>query len=60
NNVSKDELPCFSPDGLKIAFTSSRDGNARIYIMNSDGSNQERLTNSEAFVDRWACFSPGS
>lgn len=28
----------------KIAFTSSRDGNSEIYIMNADGSNQTRLT----------------
>lgn len=32
--------------GSRIAFTSNRDGNFEIYIMNSDGSNQTRLTNS--------------
>ena len=30
----------------KIAFTSDRDGNAEIYVMNADGSNQTRLTNN--------------
>jgi len=38
-------LPVFSPDGTKIAFTSSRDGNEEIYVMNTDGSNVRRLTN---------------
>jgi hypothetical protein len=30
----------------KIAFTSNRDGNNEIYVMNADGSNQTRLTNN--------------
>ena len=30
----------------KIAFSSSRNGNFEIYIMNADGTNQTRLTNS--------------
>ena len=29
----------------RIAFTSSRDGNAEIYVMDADGRNQENLTN---------------
>jgi len=29
----------------RIAFTSSRDGNAEIYVMDADGGNQENLTN---------------
>jgi len=33
----------------KIAFTSNRDGNNEIYVMNADGSNQTNLTNSPAF-----------
>jgi Tol biopolymer transport system component len=28
----------------KIAFTSNRDGNFEIYVMNADGSNQQRIT----------------
>ena len=30
----------------KIAFTSNRDGNDEIYVMNADGSNQMQLTNN--------------
>jgi Tol biopolymer transport system component len=32
----------------KIAFTSKRDGNLEIYVMNADGSEQKRLTNNPA------------
>jgi len=32
----------------KIAFTSNRDGNSEIYVMNPDGSNQTNLTNNSA------------
>jgi len=31
----------------KIIFTSERDGNQEIYIMDSDGSNEKRLTNNK-------------
>ena len=30
----------------KIAFTSDRDGDAEIYVMNADGSNQTNITNN--------------
>jgi Tol biopolymer transport system component len=36
--------PAWSPDGSKIAFVSTRDGNEEIYVMNADGSNQRRVT----------------
>ncbi len=32
----------------KIAFTSSRDDNDEIYVMNGDGSNQTQLTDNSA------------
>jgi Tol biopolymer transport system component len=38
NNDVVDREPAFSPDGSKIAFTSDRDGNNEIYVMNADGS----------------------
>ncbi len=41
----QDSDAAWSPDGQRIAFTSRRDGgNAEIYIMNADGSNQQRWT----------------
>lgn len=45
-NTAGDGDPSFSPDGSKIAFVSSRDGNQEIYVMNADGTNQKRLTNN--------------
>lgn len=47
---SQDLSPAWSPDGAKIVFSSTRDGlaNPEIYLMNADGTNQVRLTNSLA------------
>ncbi len=41
----------------KIAFTSDRDGNREIYVMNADGTNQVRLTNNSV-VDDHPTWSP--
>ena len=46
-----------SPDGLSIVFTSERDGNRNIYIMNTDGTEQTQLTNHSAH-DYEPVFSP--
>jgi hypothetical protein len=48
NGDSDDSSPKWSPDGSKIAFVSTRDGNPEIYVMNSDGRKQTRLTNDLA------------
>jgi uncharacterized protein YjdB len=37
--------PTFSPDGSRIAFVSTRDGNPELYLMEADGSAPFRLTN---------------
>jgi TolB protein len=42
----------WSPDGQKIAFSSDRDGNYEIYVMNADGTNPVRLTSDPA--NDWA------
>ena len=36
--------PDWSPDGHRIVFTSNRDGNTEIYVMNADGTDPRRLT----------------
>jgi Tol biopolymer transport system component/erythromycin esterase-like protein len=43
-----DSSPCWSPDGERIAFQSSRDGNNEIYVMAADGSEQVNLTRNAA------------
>lgn len=40
--------PCWSPDGIKIAFSARVDGNRDIYFMDADGSNMTRLTTHPA------------
>ena len=41
--------PTWSPDGRKIAFVRFlRGGNAEIYVMNADGSDERRLTRNPA------------
>jgi TolB protein len=34
----------FSPDGSKVVFESDRSGSQQVYIMNVDGSNQQRIS----------------
>lgn len=50
-------LPAFSPDGTRIAFTSNRDGNNEIYVMNVDGSGVRRLTRHPG-IDTTPTWSP--
>jgi Tol biopolymer transport system component len=42
-----DLAPAWSPDGRRIAFQSTRDGNWEIYVMNADGSDVRRLTDND-------------
>jgi Tol biopolymer transport system component len=61
-------FPRVAPDGKRIAFTSYRDGNAEIYLMNTDGpstgsgvtSAVTRLTNSAGDDEAASWSSNGS
>ncbi len=46
-----------SPQGDKIVFTSMRDGDPELYLMDLDGGNQKRLTFAKGY-DGGAFFSP--
>jgi Tol biopolymer transport system component len=48
--------PCISADGEKIVFTSDRDGNLEIYMMNRDGTGLTRVT-SDPKADDFATIS---
>lgn len=56
-SLANDSNPRFSPDGEKIAFESTRDGNSEIYVMNPDGTGQTRLT-FEPSTEEFPAFSP--
>jgi len=40
--------PAWSPDGTRIAFASDHEGFRGLYLMNSDGSNLQRLSETRA------------
>ena len=52
-----DLWPKYSPNGKQIVFSSRRDDDFEIYLMNADGSDQRRLTKSPG-VDTHPSFSP--
>jgi Tol biopolymer transport system component len=57
NNNASNWEPSWSPDGTKIAFTSTADGNPKIYVMNADGSNVTKLTSGteeDGFNPSWS------
>jgi len=59
NHAAMDELPAWSPDGKRIAFSSRREGGSDIFLMNGDGTGLTRLTRLTdmglyAFHARWS------
>lgn len=51
------EEPSYSPNGRHIVFSSTRSGSRRLWIMNSDGTNQRRLAlDVEASTPAWGPF----
>lgn len=51
-DVANDSSPAWSPDGERLAFVSSRDGNYEIYTVRFDGSDLRRLTDIAATDSR--------
>ena len=51
------EQPARSPDGTKVAFSSIRDRNLEIYVMDADGGNPVNLTRDDAY-DQAPAWSP--
>jgi Tol biopolymer transport system component len=48
-SVGENFSPRWSANGRRIVFTSLRDGNPEVYVMEADGGNQTRVTNDPAF-----------
>ena len=46
-NDSADTEPVWSPDGNRIAFVSDLFGETEIMVMDSDGTNQQRMTHND-------------
>ncbi len=51
--TSEDRYPCWSPDGKRICFMSSRQNATNLWIMNADGSEVRRLNRTPA-----VCYMP--
>lgn len=51
--------PGWSPNGRKIAFMSTRDGDEEIFVMDADGANQTQLTFNAGASDRNPDWHPG-
>jgi TolB protein len=56
-NESYDAEATVSPDGTRIVFTSTRDGDIELYTMNLDGTDVRRVTHRVGY-DGGAFFSP--
>lgn len=47
-NPAGDETPHLSPDGSRIAYAATRDGNRDIFVARPDGTDERRVTRHEA------------
>ncbi len=55
--TSASSFPALSPDGARIAFSSDRDGNEEVYVMDAGGSNLRRVTKDDG-IDMNPAWSP--
>lgn len=55
--LSHEESPCWSPDGKRFAFTSTRHDNQELYVATRDGKDPVRLTSDPA-LDAHPSWSP--
>jgi dipeptidyl aminopeptidase/acylaminoacyl peptidase len=53
-----EDTPRFSPDGRRIAFISSRDGQPQVYVADADGHNVRKITELVKGVQAPLVFSP--
>jgi len=59
SSAAQNQMPAFSPDGKKIAFSSTQDGAVfNIFVVNRDGSDLRRLTNTKNIGDVAPTWSP--
>lgn len=58
NDPGEDTYPTWSPDGKRIAFTSTRSGHAEIYVMDADGKNVRQMTKYQGTYPYCADWSP--
>jgi Tol biopolymer transport system component len=56
SNPATERRPFFSPDGSRLAFTSTRTGNGDLYILTLANGNLERITFDDALdlLDGWS------
>ncbi|MEP6687411.1 MAG: DPP IV N-terminal domain-containing protein [Gemmatimonadales bacterium] len=57
NTPGRDEEPTWSPDGTRVAFRSSRNGQD-LWVMDADGTGQRNLTNSPDSYEGTPVWSP--
>ena len=60
SNPPNDYQPSISPNGTKIAWTTSRGGNLNIAVMDSTGANQKLLTNNNTGEDSYPAWTNDS